>query len=129
MYSYRPNILSVTITECFIMSLTVEEPVVTDLCTLSPCGSNAQCNVGQCTCLPNYFGDPYTNCRPECTMNAECPHSKACSNQRCIDPCPGTCGQGARCDVVNHIPTCSCPEGTTGDPFVSCRSVPPPASE
>lgn len=128
MYSYRTNILSVNITECF-MALTVEEPVVTDLCNPSPCGSNAQCNVGQCTCLPNYFGDPYTNCRPECTMNAECPRSKACSNQRCIDPCPGTCGQGARCDVVNHIPTCSCPESTTGDPFVSCRSVPPPASE
>ena len=56
-------------------------------------------------------------------MNSDCPRKKACSNQKCIDPCPGTCGQNARCDVVNHIPTCSCPEGTSGDPFISCREV------
>ena len=96
-----------------------------DPCNPSPCGPNAQCIGGVCTCLPNYSGDPYSNCRPECTMNAECPRNRACNNQRCVDPCPGTCGPGAQCDVVNHIPTCSCPQGTTGDPFVSCRTMPP----
>lgn len=84
------------------------------------------CEAGLCTCLQNYFGDPYSNCRPECTMNSDCPRNKACSNQRCVDPCPGTCGQAATCDVINHIPTCTCPTGTSGDPFVACREVKQP---
>ncbi|KAF4526820.1 hypothetical protein B566_EDAN018173, partial [Ephemera danica] len=100
------------------------EPVVIekkDPCNPSPCGANADCNDGLCTCIRNYFGDPYVSCRPECVLNSDCDRTKACSSQRCIDPCPGTCGQGARCDVINHIPTCSCPEGTTGDPFSLLR--------
>lgn len=102
----------------------IREPVLeADPCNPSPCGPNAQCSGGSCTCLPNYSGDPYRNCRPECTMNSDCPRLKACSNQRCVDPCQGTCGQDARCDVVNHIPTCSCPERTSGDPFVACRPI------
>lgn len=104
-----------------------ERPPVlaSDPCNPSPCGSNAQCNNGVCTCHTNYFGDPYSGCRPECTMNSDCPRNRACSNQRCIDPCPGTCGADARCDVVNHIPTCTCPDRTSGDPFVACRPVRP----
>jgi hypothetical protein len=50
-------------------------------------------------------------------------------NQKCKDPCPGTCGQAARCDVINHIPTCSCPEGTSGDPFVFCRPYQEPVGK
>lgn len=92
-----------------------------DPCNPSPCGPNAQCDGGSCTCLPDYFGDPYSYCRPECTMNSDCSRVKSCANQHCIDPCPGTCGSNARCDVVNHIPMCSCPAGTTGDPFTRCR--------
>lgn len=95
-----------------------------DPCNPSPCGPNAQCRDGICTCLPEYSGDPYRGCRPECVMSSDCPRDRACVRNKCIDPCPGTCGQGARCDVVNHIPMCSCPEGFSGDPFVNCRSVP-----
>lgn len=95
-----------------------------DPCNPSPCGPNAACQDGVCTCLPNYFGDAYRNCRPECTMNSDCPRNRACVNQRCIDPCPGVCGQSATCDVINHIPTCNCPERTRGDPFVACRPIP-----
>lgn len=98
-------------------------PVEIDPCNPSPCGPNAECRNGICTCHPEYHGDPYRGCRPECTMNTDCSPSKACSNLKCIDPCPGTCGQGSKCDVVNHIPTCSCPPGYEGDPFVSCRIV------
>lgn len=43
---------------------------------------------------------------------------------KCKDPCPGTCGQNAQCDVVNHIPMCSCPSGFTGNAFVTCRPTP-----
>jgi hypothetical protein len=60
------------------------------------------------------------NCRPECSVSSECSQDKACVNQKCIDPCPGTCGSGARCNVLNHSPICSCPSGYTGDPFVQC---------
>lgn len=68
-------------------------------CSPSPCGANAVCkernNVGSCLCLPEYFGDPYTGCRPECVQNSECDRTKACINNRCKDPCPGVCGINA----------------------------------
>ena len=79
---------------------------------------------GECTCLPEYIGNPYENCRPECILNDECSRNQACIRNKCRDPCPGTCGQSAQCDVVNHIPVCSCPEGLTGDPFANCRPLP-----
>lgn len=56
-------------------------------------------------------------------MNTECPSKKACINNRCVDPCFGTCGVKAICEVSNHIPSCSCPENHEGDPFAACRPV------
>lgn len=100
-------------------------PVETDPCNPSPCGANAQCNNGICTCLPEYQGDPYQGCRPECVLNTDCPRNLACIRQKCKDPCPGTCGQNAECSVVNHIPTCTCLQGYTGEPFVLCTKIPP----
>ncbi|PSN29200.1 hypothetical protein C0J52_26427, partial [Blattella germanica] len=98
-----------------------QPPPPSDPCNPSPCGSNAQCNNGICTCLPEYQGDPYAGCRPECVLSTDCPRNRACIRNKCTDPCPGTCGQGAICDVVNHIPICSCPQGMSGNPFVECR--------
>lgn len=98
-----------------------------DPCLPSPCGPNARCrNVGgtpACSCLPNYIGRP-PNCRPECTINEECPGNLACQNERCRDPCPGSCGIHASCVVVKHAPMCSCHSGFTGDPFAGCSPVP-----
>lgn len=93
-------------------------------CDPSPCGPNSRCLVSAqgyatCSCLPNYRGAP-PSCRPECVVSAECPQTQACVNWRCVDPCPGTCGLGARCAVINHNPICSCPPGQLGDPFASC---------
>lgn len=89
----------------------------------SPCGLNSQCRTlnqhAVCSCLPTYIGAP-PNCRPECIVSSECPLDKSCINQKCKDPCPGTCGQNAKCQVVNHNPICSCNNGYTGDPFVRC---------
>lgn len=48
----------------------------------------------------------------------------ACIRNKCQDPCPGTCGVGAQCSTINHIPTCTCPEGTTGDAFTLCQYTP-----
>lgn len=68
-------------------------------CANSPCGANAVCKerngVGSCACLPEYYGDPYTGCRPECVQNSECDQTRACVNNKCVDPCPGVCPPNA----------------------------------
>lgn len=99
-------------------------PPARDPCNPSPCGYNTQCNGGVCTCLPEFQGNPYAGCRPECVLNQDCPRDRACIRSKCTDPCPGTCGTQATCIVMNHIPTCSCPEGYSGNPFIICNQVP-----
>jgi hypothetical protein len=98
-------------------------------CMPSPCGSNAVCRelngAGSCTCLPDYLGNPYEGCRPECVLNTDCASNRACIRNKCQDPCPGTCGQNANCQVVNHLPSCTCQPGFTGDPFRFCNILPP----
>lgn len=98
-------------------------------CMPSPCGSNAVCReqngAGACQCLPEYFGNPYEGCRPECVGNSDCPSNRACVQNKCTDPCPGTCGQNADCQVVNHVPSCTCRIGFTGDPYRYCNTPPP----
>lgn len=93
-------------------------------CTLSPCGPNAECRerlgAGACLCRNGYYGNPYEECRPECVVSSDCPSNKACTTNKCIDPCPGTCASNADCQVVNHLPLCTCPQGLTGDPFRQC---------
>lgn len=120
----RPRFTGDPFTQCveLIDRPPLQQPI-SDPCDPSPCGANSICNNGICSCKNNYFGDAYTGCRPECTMNSDCSPNKACINTKCIDPCPGTCGQDARCDVSNHIPSCSCPQGYSGDPFLACRRI------
>jgi len=105
------------------------EPVrPVDPCFPSPCGANAECrNLNKrasCSCIQGYLGDPYSSCRPECISNSDCPANRACSNLKCVDPCPGTCGIEARCQVINHIATCTCNTGYRGDPFNQCIKIP-----
>ena len=58
------------------------EPVISDPCNPNPCGSGAiATEVGDdcvCSCPPEYQGDPYVECRPECVINEECAKNKAC---------------------------------------------------
>ena len=100
-----------------------------DPCYPSPCGSNTNCksrrNGATCLCVRGYLGDPYGGgCRPECTTNTDCPANKACGNLKCVDPCSNVCGLEAKCQVVNHIATCSCRPGYRGDPFTQCTLIP-----
>lgn len=100
----------------------VEEPAI-DPCKPSPCGPNSQCQVindsPSCSCLPEFSGSP-PNCRPECISNTECSSQLACINQKCKNPCIGSCGSGADCHVISHTPMCTCLSGYTGDPFSQC---------
>ena len=123
------NILITKVSICNPSLLTAPAPTeVIDPCNPSPCGSNAVCNsrtrAAACQCIPEYFGDPYVACRPECTINADCPSNKACQNLHCVDPCPGVCGVNANCKVINHNPTCTCNPGYRGDPFTACSLIP-----
>jgi hypothetical protein len=101
----------------------VQEESLKNPCLSSPCGPYSVCRVvsghAVCSCQAGHVGSPPT-CRPECILSTECPQDKACINQKCVDPCPGTCGLNARCQVVNHNPICTCTLGFTGDPFVRC---------
>lgn len=115
-------------TPTYFPAPTPEVPLVKNPCLPSPCGPNSECrDIGggpSCSCLPNYIGSP-PNCRPECTISSECPSNLACIREKCLDPCPGSCGIAAQCNVFNHIPICTCLEGYTGDPFTSCILKPP----
>lgn len=107
-----------------IILATSPRPEIIDPCNPSPCGLNAQCraqnNAASCTCLPGLKGNPYIECKPECTINQECPLKLACITNKCADPCPGLCGSHASCSVNNHFPICQCDPGYTGDPFSAC---------
>lgn len=100
---------------------------LTQPCNPSPCGANTVCkernNVGSCSCLPEYFGDPYVGCKPECVTNSDCNRDRACIQNKCKDPCPGLCGPNAICKTHNHNPSCYCREGFTGDPLRVCHEI------
>lgn len=105
----------------FSYKTALAEPI--DPCHPSPCGPYSKCRTfnghAVCTCLDICIGSP-PNCRLECIVSSDCRPNKACINNKCQDPCPGTCGVNAQCQVVNHNPVCSCGSDFTGDPFVRC---------
>ena len=91
-----------------------------DPCRFERCGQNAQCSVrnhrAKCDCLPGYRGNPYEICRQyECLTDPECPTTKACRNEKCVDPCD--CAINAHCTPRNHRGICACDSGYTGDPY------------
>lgn len=104
----------------YFMFLVVTDETPKDACNPSPCGSNADCNNGVCTCQPGYNGDPYAYCRPECLVSVDCPMDKACVRNKCVNPCTNTCGQSAICQVNNHAAICTCPPSYTGNAFIKC---------
>lgn len=111
----------------FLAPIEPVKEVYSNPCAPSPCGPYSQCrdigNTPSCSCLQNYIGSP-PNCRPECIVNSECPSNKACMREKCRDPCPGSCGQQAECNVLNHTPMCTCISGYIGDPFIACSPKP-----
>lgn len=59
-------------------------------------------------------------------MNSDCMSTRACIRSKCQDPCPGACGTNAECQVVNHLPTCTCFPGYTGQPYQYCQPITQP---
>lgn len=104
-------------------------------CSRSPCGVNAMCQEtlgGRpvCSCPAGHSGNPLSYCRrAECLDHTECRGDMACRNGNCVNPCAGTCGANANCEVRNHVPVCSCPVGYNGDPFSNCRLADPGESD
>lgn len=100
-----------------------ETPQFEDPCNPSPCGPNANCNNGQCSCAPEYpKGDGYQGCRPECVSNNDCPRDKACVRAKCVNPCErDLCGRNAICEVYNNFASCTCPNSMQGNAFIECR--------
>lgn len=98
----------------------------TNPCQPYPCGPNTYCKVSGkravCTCTENFVGDPKKGCKPECVLNTDCGSDKVCINYQCRDPCgiKNVCGLGAVCLCRDHMPTCICREGFTGNPFIQC---------
>jgi hypothetical protein len=131
--SHTPNCVCVSgfigdpFTQCSVPPTPAQENL--NPCNPSPCGVNAECKqrngAGSCVCISEYIGNPYEGCRPECSINSDCPSNKACIRNKCQDPCPGTCGANANCQVINHLPSCTCIPGYTGDPFRYCNLPPP----
>lgn len=53
-----------------------------------------------CSCPPGHSGNPLTYCtRSECLDHSECRSDQACRNGNCVNPCAGTCGSNANCEV------------------------------
>ena len=60
--------------------------------------------------------------RPECRSDYECPTTKACVNEKCVDPCiQHSCGINAECRVRTHRPVCVCKAGFVGNPQTICE--------
>ncbi|RXG61182.1 hypothetical protein Avbf_05571 [Armadillidium vulgare] len=94
----------------------------TDLPTSPPpkdvceCGDNAECiqdgSRNYCKCLPDFYGNPYDRCEPECVINTREPEH-LCN--------PNPCGPYTECDVKNNKVVCSCLPGYPGTPETSCN--------
>lgn len=53
-----------------------------------------------CSCPPGHSGNPLSHCsRAECLDHTECRGDMACRNGVCVNPCAGSCGVNANCEV------------------------------
>jgi len=84
----------------------------------------------QCSCSGGKVGDPYTepgcNKPNECKKHENCASNLACVKGKCTELCNDACGNNAICQMVDHVPACTCPSGYLGDAFdktVGCFKV------
>ncbi|XP_050739992.1 sushi, nidogen and EGF-like domain-containing protein 1 isoform X2 [Eriocheir sinensis] len=100
----------------------------TDPCRPTPCGPNTRCEVNPsgialCRCIEGYVPDGHTinGCKPQCTVNDDCPDDYRCRANQCVRVCvTGACGLNADCTARNHVAQCRCPPRYRGDAHISC---------
>ena len=99
---------------CSLIPPTTPSPrpdIKVDPCSVTDCGPYSTCTsngvYATCRCLPNYIGSP-PQCRPECTIDQDCPSNLACIREKCRDPCQNSCGTNAECRTINHRANCRC---------------------
>lgn len=70
-------------------------------------------------------GDPMLACiAAVCQYNEDCASHEACDrlNRVCRPVCDeDTCASSAVCIGKDHQPTCVCPHGTSGNPYIECN--------
>lgn len=94
------------------------------------CGENAICAAYNhkitCSCKPNTIGDPMVKCeKVECSDDFECESQKSCVNSKCIDSCsiPNVCGKNSVCQTSNHVRSCTCMPGFSGNAMLGCIQI------
>lgn len=79
-----------------------------------------------CVCPQGTQGDPLISCISGlCQYNEDCADHEACDrlNRVCRPVCDDqSCGKNAMCHGRKHQPTCTCRDGTVGNPFVECNT-------
>ncbi|KAG8275741.1 mannose binding [Homalodisca vitripennis] len=55
-----------------------------------------------------------------CVSQQDCPADQSCIEQICESPCPSLCGDFTICQVDDHITSCYCEPGYSGDPYIGC---------
>ncbi|KAF7389943.1 hypothetical protein HZH68_011800 [Vespula germanica] len=102
-------------------------------CLLSEitCGRGAECitveHKAQCICPQGKQGHPYVACISTiCHYNEDCADHEICDrlNRICRPVCDiETCAETAICVGRDHQPKCTCPTGTSGNPYVECNRI------
>ncbi|XP_046686941.1 aggrecan core protein-like isoform X3 [Homalodisca vitripennis] len=116
---------------CTMNSDCPEEKICSDhLCKdacKDACGLNSVCKTVKhraiCSCNAGYVWKPFLGCHVEkmkCTRDSDCSSNSTCSNDECVDPCIGLCGNNTVCNVMNHRAACACKSEFIGDPFLEC---------
>ncbi|XP_046660567.1 protein crumbs homolog 1-like isoform X1 [Homalodisca vitripennis] len=60
-----------------------------------------------------------------CADNDGCIKQLACIEGICLNPCPGPCYGNTICEVLEHVPSCSCKPGFSGNPHTGCEEKVP----
>lgn len=105
-------------------------------CDSVECGNNTKCvkqnGIGICQCLPNHIGNPYQGCTiaksavksvQKCLRHTDCLPTQTCIQSKCINPCPDFCPENADCKINDHILTCACKAGYSGDDYHYCSKI------
>lgn len=95
-------------------------------CTDIQCGPRAVCQDGNCICPSGYTGNPNDEkgCLQfgHCSNDLECKFQEICFQigkgiRQCVDACSKLqCGPNAFCTSQNHVSSCLCLDGYSGNP-------------